>query len=219
MESIVIIGYGGLAKEIAQYIADINEVKQKWEFIGYCGEISSIIGMRIGASSIVMEDNELLETGEHRAVVIGSGLSKVMAQIHEKFSTNCNLYYPNIIHPSTYIASDVPPDSGTIVCPGAVISVNTIVGKHNIFNWNSTIGHDAMIGDFNVFSPGCNVSGCTRIGSRVFVGTGAQVIQGLSICDDVVVGAGAVVTKSIFDAGVYVGVPAKPIGRGINLME
>lgn len=209
MEPIVIIGYGGLAREIAKYIEDLNEFESRWQFLGFCGEIPSILGIQIGKSKIMLEDKELIDTAQQRSVVIGSGLPKVMVQIHEKFASKRNLLFPNIMHPSAYLASEISPDSGTIICPGAIISVNTIIGKHNLFNWNSTIGHDAVIGDYNVFSPGCNISGSTRIGSRVLVGTGAQVIQGLTICDDVVIGAGAVVTKSIIEPGVYVGVPAR----------
>lgn len=50
----------------------------------------------------------------------------------------------------------------------------------------------------------------THIGNRVSIGTHATVLP-VSICDDVVVGAGAVITKDIYECGVYVGNPARKL--------
>lgn len=49
------------------------------------------------------------------------------------------------------------------------------------------------------------------IGDRVFIGYNSTLLPGVTICDDVVVAAGSVVTKSIFESGVYGGNPAKKI--------
>lgn len=49
------------------------------------------------------------------------------------------------------------------------------------------------------------------IGDRVFIGYNSTVLPGVKICDDVVVAAGSVVTKSIFESGVYGGNPARKI--------
>jgi sugar O-acyltransferase (sialic acid O-acetyltransferase NeuD family) len=208
---IVIVGYGGLAKEIAQYIQDANAVSDAWRFLGFCAEHSSDVGLRIGANQIVMSDDDLLTIDKPLSVVIGSGFPSVIHSIFMKLEVNSNLSFPNIIHTRAYTGSEIDPGSGNIICPGVVLSVDVEAGSHNLFNWNCTIGHDSIIGSFNVFNPSCNVSGSTKIGSRVLVGTGAQVLQGLSICDDVVIGAGAVVTKDITEPGVYVGMPARRI--------
>jgi maltose O-acetyltransferase len=47
------------------------------------------------------------------------------------------------------------------------------------------------------------------IGNNVWLGASVIILPGVQICDNVVVGAGAIVTKSIFNAGVYAGNPAK----------
>ena len=208
---IVVVGCGGLAKEIAQYIQDANAVSSAWRFLGFCAEHSSDVGVRIGANQIVMSDEDLLTIDKPISIVIGSGFPSVIHSIFTKLKGNSNLCFPNIIHTRAYKGSEIDPGSGNIVCPGVVISVDVEAGSHNLFNWNCTIGHDSILGNFNVFNPSCNISGSTRIGSRVLVGTGAQVLQGLSICDDVVIGAGAVVTKDITEPGVYVGMPARRI--------
>ena len=211
MDPIVILGYGGLAREIAQYIEDVNMVKSQWQLLGYCGEDQKLLGNQIGKHQIIMDDESLVSGQQAISVIIGSGFPNLISKIHGKISHNSNLVFPSIIHPTAYVGSEISANMGAVFCPGSVVSIATIIGKNNIFNWNCTVGHDAIIGDFCVFNPSCNISGSTNIGSRVLVGTGAQVLQGLSICDDVVIGAGAVVTKNITEPGVYVGMPAHRI--------
>jgi acetyltransferase-like isoleucine patch superfamily enzyme len=50
----------------------------------------------------------------------------------------------------------------------------------------------------------------TTIGDRVSIGSNATILP-VSICDDVVIGAGSVVTRSITEAGIYAGNPARKI--------
>ncbi len=60
---------------------------------------------------------------------------------------------------------------------------------------------------------GATVAGRCRIGRRVMIGAGATVRDGLCIGDDIIIGAGAVVVSDLLQPGVYVGVPARPLGR------
>jgi acetyltransferase-like isoleucine patch superfamily enzyme len=48
----------------------------------------------------------------------------------------------------------------------------------------------------------------------VLIGAGAVILPGLTIASDVVVGAGAVVTRSIENAGTFIGTPAREVSRG-----
>lgn len=51
----------------------------------------------------------------------------------------------------------------------------------------------------------------TYIGKGAFIGVGAKIMQGVTIGKNVIIGANAVVTKSIPDYSIAVGVPAKVI--------
>ena len=50
----------------------------------------------------------------------------------------------------------------------------------------------------------------TSIGNNVSVGSNATVMP-VTICDDVVIGAGAVVTKDIYEPGIYAGNPCRKL--------
>lgn len=56
-----------------------------------------------------------------------------------------------------------------------------------------------------------DVVGKIRIGNNVFIGMGSIVMYGVSIADNTIIGSGSVVTKSIFDGGVWCGNPARKI--------
>ncbi|WP_233883719.1 acyltransferase [Tenacibaculum piscium] len=49
------------------------------------------------------------------------------------------------------------------------------------------------------------------IGNNVQIGANATILPNVSICDNVIIGAGAVVSKSILEPGIYVGIPVKKI--------
>ncbi len=56
---------------------------------------------------------------------------------------------------------------------------------------------------------GNNRGACPSIGSNVFFGSGAKIIGDLRIGDDCFVGANAVVTKSVPDGHLAIGIPAQ----------
>lgn len=102
---------------------------------------------------------------------------------------------------------------------GVSIGRRTRIQSHSFVCELVAIGEDCFIGHGvmfinDTFAKGGPARGdksiwkSTRIGNRVSIGSNATIMP-VSICDDVVVGAGSVVTKSITEAGVYAGNPAK----------
>ncbi len=211
MNDIIIIGNGGLAKEIAEYIDNINDSIPTWNLLGFSTNSPSYIGNYIHKYKVLCLDKEIANWREHLGLVIGVGFPNRIYDISAYFINNPNLYFPNIIHPTAFVAKYISIGEGNIITPYVVISTDVHIGSYNLFNWNVTIGHDTQIGECNVFNPGVNISGNIILGSRVLVGTGAHILQGLTICDDTIVGAGAVVIKDITEPGTYVGVPARKI--------
>ncbi len=103
---------------------------------------------------------------------------------------------------------------------GASISPRAIIGQGLYINHFGSIFVGAV-----VMGENCNLShevtigvagrggsrGMPTIGDRVYIAAGAKIFGQITIGDDVAIGANAVVTKSIPDCAVVVGIPAKII--------
>jgi sugar O-acyltransferase (sialic acid O-acetyltransferase NeuD family) len=113
-----------------------------------------------------------------------------------------------IIHPGTRLSRLSSVGPGSVVCAGAVITVNVRVGSHVIINNNSTLGHDVTVGDFVTVSPGVNVSGNVTIEDGVYVGTNAAIRERVHIGAGAVVAGGAFVREDVPSQVLVAGVPA-----------
>lgn len=204
-----IVGTGGLAKECAQLARQIDPDCQRWRAITYVTNDESLLGGSLPFGCVSMLDDHLQTIETKADVVIGIGQPNLKWIICQKFSKNSRLSFPNLIHPTVEIDPNlVKMGYGNILTKGVVMTCGIQIGNFNLFNWNSTVGHDANVGHYNVINPGSSVSGRVKIGDSCLIGTGARIIEDIEICSNVCIGAGAVVIRSIERAGVYVGIPA-----------
>lgn len=130
-----------------------------------------------------------------------------------------------VIQPVNLYGCIIGDDSS--IGPFVEIQKNVIIGdrtkiqSHSFICEYVTIGTDVFIGHGvmfinDLFSEGGPARGDktkwkkTNIGNRVSIGSNATILP-ISICDNVVIGAGSVVTKDIFESGVYAGNPARKL--------
>lgn len=207
---LLIVGTSGMAREAAQLARQMDPAASRWQLISFVAEDESQLGQRLGYGEVRLTDAMLLDRTEPADVVIGIGHPKVRRRIAERLEAQRQLTFPNLIHPSVDIdMTCVSLGRGNIVTKGVVMTCDIVIGDFNLFNWNTTIGHDVRIGSCNVVNPGCNLSGFVVVGDDCLLGTGTQVLEHRSIASGIVVGAGAVVTRSLTHAGTYVGIPAR----------
>ena len=124
----------------------------------------------------------------------------------------CNLYGCTIgagafIGPFVEVQKDVTIGARTKIQSHAFVCELVTIGD------DCFIGHGVMFVN-DTFATGGPAGGrkelwkSTKIGNHVSIGSNATIMP-VEICDHVVIGAGAVVTKSIKEAGIFVGNPAK----------
>jgi sugar O-acyltransferase (sialic acid O-acetyltransferase NeuD family) len=212
MQDIVIFGTGGMAREVAFLIEEINSVSPQWNFLGFVESNPERVGEQVGKYRVYCTDDELVSKKLAAAIAIATPAT--IQKIAARFADYSNLDFPNLIHPnvlrdkSTFVLG-----RGNILCPGNIFMTDISIGSFNIFNFNCAYGHDVTIADYCVFNPGINMSGGVQIGSKCSIGAGATILQYLRIGDDVTVGAGSVVTKDVAAGTTVVGIPAKPLIR------
>lgn len=170
-----------------------------------------------GAGTDVVLESEI-DTLPHMGYVIAVGAGAVRRRIAARYAGR--LEFTNLVHPSATFGhrqrAQVDGRQGVIICAGARLTSDIVVGDFTIFNLNSTVHHGCVIGDFVTVSPQACVLGNVEVRSGAWIGAGAVVNQGTEqarrlIGQDTVIGSGAVVTSDCEADAVYVGVPARKI--------
>lgn len=230
-KNIVIIGAGGFGREVAWLIARINEynknhgVNWTYRIQGYLDDNVTLIGKNIGLYGVLGTIDEAETVLSHR--IDGSKLyitcaiantkirKKMIIKLRDRLSklSGCSVTFPNLIDPAAVLSDQVTIGEGNIICAGCVVSVDVHIGDFNIFDWNSTIGHDDVIKDYVTLYPNVNVSGNVILNERAEIGTGTQIIQGKTVGKGCILGAGAVVIDDMPEECTAVGVPAKVVKR------
>ena len=211
-KDIIILGTGGLAKEMALVIEHVNAREHRWDIKGFIGDKAEEIGKDLGCGKVIGDDAWLLAQNLEADLVLGIGYPKIRAKVMPQYLQQRHRFqFPNLIHPSAILDFHrIELGEGNVITAGCVFTCDIKVGSFNLFNLNTTVGHDVIVGDYNVFNPSVNLSGNVQIGNGVLTGTGCQILERLSIGNNVTMGAGAVVTKNVPDSLTVIGVPAKP---------
>lgn len=209
-KEIFIIGSGGFAKEVGFLLEQINRSNNNaWKICGYV-DTKEKRGLGNGKYSVVLNDYELSQIDRPVDVVVGIGNGRLTKKIIDSIRANNNISFPNIIHPNFEGDNkNIKIGMGNVITSNNIFTTDIEIGSFNIFNLSCTLGHDTIIGNYNVFNPTVNISGGINIGDQNLVGTGSQLLQYLNIKNEITIGAGAVVSKSLEEPGIYVGIPAR----------
>ncbi len=117
----------------------------------------------------------------------------------------------NLIHPTSYLASNIDFSYGLLIEPKVVISSQSAIGMGVTIKRNSSIGHHNVIGDYTEISPGVITASNVKIGRACIISTGTVIRNGVNIGDNVYIGLGSVVTKDIPSGVIAYGNPCRVI--------
>lgn len=197
----LIFGASGLGREILAFIHESQEVLA---FVDDRRTGQTIEGVR------VISQDSIGAISDEVSGVIAVGNPRIRESIGEAVK-DAGIHFTPIL--LGYMGSRVSVGVGVVVCPGAILTTDIVVGKHTYINVGCMIGHDVRIGKYCMLNPSSNASGNVKIGHCTYVGAGAIILQGLTLGHHVVVGAGAVVTKDVPDNTTVMGVPARPMRK------
>lgn len=212
MKDIVIVGAGGLGREVLWLLQEINTAEHCWNIIGFYDD-SFGQGLMVEGFPILGKIEDLVFQTQN--VVCAISDPKTKSNILHKLESSNNTF-PCIIHPNIRLHPSTVLGIGTIIFGNSYLSVNISVGKCALICYGCTIGHDAIIGDYCSVLPGANISGRVKLNTGVLVGTGSQIIQNLTVGSNSIIGAGAVVVTDVPEKVIYVGIPAKELKKNLN---
>ncbi|MGL5244556.1 MAG: acetyltransferase [Sarcina sp.] len=216
MKNIIIIGSGGVGKETAWIINQINNKSYQYNIIGFIDDDEKKWGKLINGFKVLGGVNFLEEYYEkdefkNTVLVVAMANYKVKKTIVERLKHKFS--FETIVHPEVYIDKTITIGEGTIIYPGVIMTTNINIGNHVIISSKCGIGHDTVIKDYTSLLWNVSVSGFDIIEEGVLMGSGSTVIQSKTIGQGAVIGAGAVVIDYVPGNTTSVGIPARVLNK------
>lgn len=211
MKDIVIIGAGGVGRETAWIIEQINMRKFTWNIIGFIDDNEEIWNSEINGYKVIGDLDSLNNLENKPYVIIAIANYEVKKNIVSKLGDR--FQFATIVHPDVYLNRSIEIGKDSIVYPGVIMTTNISIGNHVILSPKCGIGHDSVIKDYVSLLWNVNVSGFDVIEEGVLVGSGATIIQGKNVGKGAIIGAGAVVIRDIEEESINVGIPTLVINK------
>ena len=188
MEDIVLVGFGGHAKSVA----DCIERKEKYHIVGYTDmhEADSqypYLGTDDGLQAI-------FDSGvKNAAIGIGyMGKGAVRQHLYARLK-EIGFKLPVIFDPSAIVSSTAVVGEGTFIGKYAVINAEASIGKMAIINTKALVEHECVVDDYSHVAVGAVLCGQVKVGEAAFIGANATVIQCRQIERNAIVPAGATI--------------------------
>lgn len=204
MEDIYIIGSGGFAKEVYFLI----KTSKKYKVVGFIDKFNNSKEIKFNCGVIpIIDEDYFISNFKNVNVCIGIGNPIIIKKVHELFK---DFIFPNIIHENViYDIDNIKMGVGNIITAGCILTTHIDIGSLNIFNLNTTVGHDVIIGDYNVFNPSVNISGNCKIGNCNLIGVGSVILERKEVGNNSVLGANSTLIRNMGNNVVFVGSPAE----------
>ena len=208
LKPLIIVGAGGLGREVAWLVTDINRQKPEWDLIGFVDD--GVQGNTVEGYQVLGPVKHLFEMSPDIWVVVAIADSKTRMKFIQQIQDQ-GRKLATLVHPSVSMSDYVKIGDGSIICSGAIITTNVSLGISNIINPGCFIGHDTKLQDFVSLMPASNLAGEVRVGEGCYFGLNSCVINRTSIGEWSVIGAGATVVNDIPAYSLAVGVPARVV--------
>lgn len=211
MNDIVIFGAGGLGKEVAWLIENINNQTPSWKMLGFLEDENhnENWGKIINGYPVLGGYSWLKEFKKEIYVICAIGNSSARKSVYESVALYTNVKLAILIDPTVRIDKTITIGVGTTICRNCTVTVNTTIGKGVLMNTGSSIGHDSKIGDYCTFLTNSIASGDMNMGDCCMIGSGAFIFQGKKIAANTNLAPLSSVLKDITEPGTYSGNPAR----------
>lgn len=188
MKDIILIGYGGHGKSVADVIESTNQ----YHIYGYTDVVDHNNEYKyLGTDA---ELPALLEQGIKQAFLCIGYLGK--GNLRERLVKDLKkigFSFPIIIDKTATVSKNVQIGEGTFIGKQAIINRDAIIGQHCIINTGAIIEHECIINDYVHVAVGAVCCGQVKVGEAAFIGANSTVIQCQNIEDRRIIPAGVVV--------------------------
>jgi acetyltransferase EpsM len=206
MKKIIIVGAGGHAAEVVDYINFINGIPNlenhlKWQVIGLIDDNENNYHLYNYNYPFLgdIKNHEVNHEVNYLIAIANIKFRKIIVEALLKKG----VIFCNLIHPTAIVSPTAKIGIGNVISHNVSIGPNVVIGNFNLLNSRCTIGHDTKIKDFNFLSPQTVTGGGAEIGSQNFFGTNVAVLPRTTVGTNSTISAGMVVDKNIPDNSTF----------------
>lgn len=201
MEKIIIIGTGGLARDVTGWFDSFYEI------VGYSDK-SNEDHQRYSLPGKWFPETVTPKEAETNLAVVAIGYPDIRERVCNELARS-GFMFPTLIHPSACVPQSVCIGEGGLVSPNVVFAFGAKTGICSYMNVACVLGHDSSLGAYCQVNPGAQIAGNVTIGDGTQIGSGAVILQERTVGSRVKVGSGAVVFSDVPDKAVVLGNPAE----------
>ncbi len=196
---VIIIGAGGHAAEIEEYIQYNNKVDslENVEIVGLIDdnpanyEHYAFVAPYLGP----IKGHVLDESAYY---VMGIANLVYRKPIIENF-ISMGAKFLTIVHATAFVSPRASIGQGCVIAPFVNVGPKVIIGDFNLLNSRASIGHDTSIGKYNFICPNVSFSGHTVVGDNNLFGINSASIPGIKVGDNNKIAAAMTLDKNVGD--------------------
>lgn len=209
MQRLIIVGAGGLGREVFSWASHHPDCGQVWNIAGFIDDNLTALD-DFGYSVKVIDTISNYNPSAEDVLVCAIGKPAIKRLVCERLIAH-SAKFISLIHPSVVMGANVSLANGVVICPHVTLTADIQVGTFSLINCHSSAGHDVAIGAWSTISGHCDVTGGCKIGEGAFLATGVRVLPGKTVGSNAYVGAASVVMRSVQSEDRVFGNPARPI--------
>ena len=208
MKHLIIIGAGGMGKEIFSLATECNGYLSEYDIKGFLDFPHPDWDSKKFAPILGIEDDYVIQEDDVFTCSIGdiSLKKKIIGKIISKGG-----HFINIIHPTEIIRRGAVIGNGCILEHGVMLGSDSIVGDFCLLQGYTAIGHDARVGNFCRFDYHVMLVGGVIVHDEVCIHTSSIISHNVEVGSRSTVAALSFVIKSVDEDCTVFGNPAKKL--------
>jgi sugar O-acyltransferase (sialic acid O-acetyltransferase NeuD family) len=199
MKEIIVIGAGGHAAEIDEYLLhkQLDSESIKLKIVGFIDDNSdSYKNYKFSAPFLGGIKNHSVDKNLYYIIGIANLLYR--KPIVTRF-LNEGAQFLTFIHSTACVSPSAKIGIGVVIAPFVNIGPNVQIGDFTLINARASMGHDTTVGKHNFITPNVCFSGFTNIGDENLFGVNSATIPGISVGSRNKIAAGMILDKNVED--------------------
>lgn len=211
---LVIVGAGGLGRELSQYAEDTWS-KEQFEILGHLDDgrpdaLPDDVFLRFPHLGPIDE----WRMSENDRFLLAIGHPTARAAVAKRLLDK-GAQFVTLIHPLAYVARSATIGRGSAIAPYATVGAGAVIGEFTNLHFYSSAAHDTRIGSYVSLSPYAVANGQVQVGDFSFLGTHVTLNPTVVVGSSVRVTSGSVVYRAVPDGMIAAGNPAKARKIGV----